>query len=144
MADARDSKSLEGNFMWVRLPPPAPQAQGLGVQPCSGRFLLVNFASWQLFFCDKTIRSRTHWVRRGTRKIVQIFWVGLPPPAPEKKRRFCLGNTSGVPSAVALVFSLSRQSQMFEIQTFGAPLNLVAKFPAPCGSSFIFFLLIFS
>ena len=24
MADARDSKSLEGNFMWVRLPPPAP------------------------------------------------------------------------------------------------------------------------
>ena len=83
MADARDSKSLEGNFMWVRLPPPAPQAQGLGVQPCSGRFLLVNFASWQLFFCDKTIRSRTHWVRRGTRKIVQIFWVGLPPPAPQ-------------------------------------------------------------
>ncbi len=24
MADARDSKSREGNFMWVRPPPPAP------------------------------------------------------------------------------------------------------------------------
>ena len=24
MADATDSKSVEGNFMWVRLPPPAP------------------------------------------------------------------------------------------------------------------------
>ena len=76
-------------------------------------FFISKFGHCQLFFCDKTIRSRTHWVRRGTRKIVQIFWVGLPPPAPEKKRRFCLGNTSGVPSAVALVFSLSRQSQMF-------------------------------
>ncbi len=27
MADARDSKSLEGDFMWVRLPPPAPEAK---------------------------------------------------------------------------------------------------------------------
>ena len=25
MADAADSKSAEGNFMWVRLPPPAPR-----------------------------------------------------------------------------------------------------------------------
>ena len=25
MADARDSKSREGNFMWVRPPPPAPK-----------------------------------------------------------------------------------------------------------------------
>ena len=25
MADATDSKSVEGNFMWVRLPPPAPR-----------------------------------------------------------------------------------------------------------------------
>ena len=24
MADATDSKSVGGNFMWVRLPPPAP------------------------------------------------------------------------------------------------------------------------
>ena len=24
MADATDSKSVEGNFMWVRLPPAAP------------------------------------------------------------------------------------------------------------------------
>ena len=30
MADATDSKSVEGNFMWVRLPPPAPPAQALG------------------------------------------------------------------------------------------------------------------
>ncbi len=27
MADATDSKSVEGNFMWVRLPPPAPSAK---------------------------------------------------------------------------------------------------------------------
>ena len=27
MADAADSKSAEGNFMWVRLPPPAPEAK---------------------------------------------------------------------------------------------------------------------
>ncbi len=25
MADATDSKSVEGNFMWVRLPPSAPR-----------------------------------------------------------------------------------------------------------------------
>lgn len=25
MADAEDSKSSEGNFVWVQLPPPAPQ-----------------------------------------------------------------------------------------------------------------------
>ena len=25
MADATDSKSVEGNFMWVRLPPAAPE-----------------------------------------------------------------------------------------------------------------------
>ena len=30
MADATDSKSVGGNIMWVRLPPPAPQAQWLG------------------------------------------------------------------------------------------------------------------
>ena len=27
MADATDSKSVEGNFMWVRLPPSAPYQQ---------------------------------------------------------------------------------------------------------------------
>ncbi len=29
-ADATDSKSVEGNFMWVRLPPAAPEKKSQG------------------------------------------------------------------------------------------------------------------
>ena len=39
MADAMDSKSIEGNFMWVRLPPPAPKKLLEGV------FLLLKIRS---------------------------------------------------------------------------------------------------
>ena len=32
MADARDSKSREGNFMWVRPPPPAPDKNKMNLE----------------------------------------------------------------------------------------------------------------
>jgi hypothetical protein len=38
MADAPDSKSGEGNLVWVRLPPPAPPPSLTGNPPESVRF----------------------------------------------------------------------------------------------------------
>ena len=37
MADAADSKSAEGNFMWVRLPPPAPREKTMADIPPQGK-----------------------------------------------------------------------------------------------------------
>ena len=72
MADARDSKSLEGNFMWVRLPPPAPSAK-------------TAFCS----FFNKYRGVEPTWVRHGFPENACIFRVRFPPPAPSAKTAFC-------------------------------------------------------
>ena len=51
MADATDSKSVGGNTMWVRLPPPAPPAQALGDLSLEKViFLFVLFTFHSSFF----------------------------------------------------------------------------------------------
>ena len=46
MADAADSKSAEGNFMWVRLPPSRPCKKN-----CALCRLFFKSLPWRLFFC---------------------------------------------------------------------------------------------
>ena len=45
MADARDSKSLEGNFMRVRPPPPAPDKNKTNLESNS-KFVLFFHKDW--------------------------------------------------------------------------------------------------
>ena len=45
MADATDSKSVEGNFMWVRLPPSAPYTNKTNLENNSG-FVLFFAKDW--------------------------------------------------------------------------------------------------
>ena len=52
LVDARDLKSLDGNVVWVRVPPPAPTCPSYSVGPSDP------------FFCDK-------------RRIVQRGQVGF-------------------------------------------------------------------
>ena len=51
MADAMDSKSIEGNFMWVRLPPPAPKK----LQKWSF-FIIQNFNKYNFHIETKIIK----------------------------------------------------------------------------------------
>ena len=49
MADARDSKSREGNFMWVRPPPPAPEKNKTNLereQISNSKFVLFFNKNW--------------------------------------------------------------------------------------------------
>ena len=53
MADAADSKSAEGNFMWVRLPPPAPREKTMADIPPQGKDSHKKNSLLRLFFCSK-------------------------------------------------------------------------------------------
>jgi hypothetical protein len=49
LVDARDLKSLDGNVVWVRLPPPAPMAEaGIHHQTinCAANFIRFEGARW--------------------------------------------------------------------------------------------------
>ena len=67
MADARDSKSLEGNFMWVRLPPPAPEKK---LRFCLGS-LLVSHPAVALVFSHS--RGQTKSVKLLPRLMFSKF-----------------------------------------------------------------------
>ncbi len=95
MADARDSKSLEGNFMWVRLPPSAPvflfilgilspygTSTPVGARPRHvAPRLDIRFAHslktspQACFFTRRPLEGNFMWVRCGFPENCKIFRV---------------------------------------------------------------------
>ena len=82
MADARDSKSLEGNFMRVRPPPPAPKRRKLKRELS----FLLKFVSGENGRKSEGNRVCVRPPRRdsGTASEALLTAERPPPPAPSK------------------------------------------------------------
>ena len=82
MADARDSKSLEGNFMRVRPPPPAPERRKLKRELS----FLLKFVSGENGRKSEGNRVCVRPPRRdsGTASEALLTAERPPPPAPSK------------------------------------------------------------
>ncbi len=96
MADATDSKSVEGNFMWVRLPPAAPDDhiikrmafRTIGVPENVNHFWGKGTNERWCFFLPSGKQARAKFVTQADAtdsKSVEgnFMWVRLPPAAPD-------------------------------------------------------------
>ena len=71
MADAQDSKSCEGNFMWVQVPPSAPRTQKNRFD-LFFLFILLNQGTFTLYSGPRRLRRHPKYTTKEFTVLLSI------------------------------------------------------------------------
>ena len=100
MADALDSKSNVGDYVWVQVPPPAPESRSIDRDFSFTRLLSTTVAEYSACATWRSLRSaegrrvglkiQCRWLRVGDAisakcAIPSLRSLHVPPPAPESR-----------------------------------------------------------